>query len=414
MTVSTEPIPGETSPERATLARSLARQFRALPRSERKDWTRAAARFCRQCHESGVRLNSPPPLDPHNRWELGQVAPVPEAERRPISEQQRWQDLAILMGETLALTRRTDRFRFLRAYLQDGRRLRSCRGALDQLEETALELAARSWREAERGCLRTGAGFIAQRRKAYRIFRQANREAEAALLALLPDPDPLLRRGDACSDRGSGCTSAKVEINGRAYFLKRYDCRGIGYRLKNAVRRSRAMRVWLAAAGFGARGIPIPEPVLLIEERHGLLLGRSYILSSFHEGGERMMTLWPRLDPGSKDTLLVACAILLGRMHAMNLVHGDTNWNNILVSGPLTAPRLLLVDLDGSQTGKRVTRARALRDVQHFVRDLLRRRNRGQDRIELFLDCWERWLRPRQRRGRVAPQPLLDRYRGLA
>jgi hypothetical protein len=238
-------------------------------------------------------------------------------------------------------------------------------------------------------------------------------EAAEALTVLLRDPDHWLSSGESRSDRGSSCESAKVILAGRPYLLKRYDCRGILYRFKNAFRRSRALRSWIGAWGLLARGIAVAKPLVVMEERHGPLLGRSYILSEYLEEGQRMMDAWPHMAAPEKRRLLTQCAILLGRMNAMNMVHGDTNWNNILLFGPRSALQTALVDLDGCRPLRRLTHARALRDVDHFVRDMIRERNRADEFVECFLASWVRWLRPRQQKRRVPAHPFRQRYRGL-
>jgi tRNA A-37 threonylcarbamoyl transferase component Bud32 len=400
-------------PDGVPLTQFFTDHFPRFSPATRKSWVREAARFCRRCHEAGLRIGPNLMADLSHPWQFSLVSSPAEPSGAPLSQPQRWSDLAELLGEHFTQTRRGDRFLFLREYLQDRRRLRTMRSSLSHLEERALDKAARRWRMHETECVQTGVGFIVERSESFRVYRRSSDEAKAAVAALLPDPDRLLLSGESRSDRGSGCVSAKISLAGRPYFLKRYDCRGAWYRLKNAFRRSRAMRVWMATWGLRARDIGVPEPLVLLEERHFFLLGRSYILSSFHEEGERMMVLWPHLNAAEQSRLVAQCAILLGRIHAMNMVHGDTNWDNILVCGSAAAPRLVLVDLDGCKPVRRMTRGHALRDIHHFVRDLLRERNRGDHLLRFFLDCWVRWVRPRLRSGPVPARPFQQLYRGL-
>ncbi|MHB8708503.1 MAG: hypothetical protein ACYC9I_06475 [Desulfuromonadales bacterium] len=83
-------------------------------------------------------------------------------------------------------------------------------------------------------------------RAGFEIRRQETAEAHAALQALLPDPDIVLVRGVTCKP-GSRTHGALVIIDGRRYFLKRYNCRGWLYRFQNSVRRSRAVYTWQLA-----------------------------------------------------------------------------------------------------------------------------------------------------------------------
>jgi tRNA A-37 threonylcarbamoyl transferase component Bud32 len=397
-----------------SLVEFLACQFRGLSPASRKSWVRGAARFYRESHDTGIKVGAALITTSSPPWRFASANPAAKAPGPPLSRRHRWVDLAELLAEAFAVTRRGERFLFLRAYYaRDSLRFRTIRPLLRRLEEMALDTAARKWRLLEKACLRPGGEFVVERSGSFRVIRRSGDAAEAIVAVLLPDPDQLLRTGESRSDRGSGCVSVKVFLGGRPYFLKRYDCRGALYRLKNSFRRSRAMRVWTATWGLLARGIATPEPLVLLEERHGLLLGRSYILSSYQEGAERMMVLWPGLSAAEKVPLAARCAILLGRMHAMNMVHGDTNWDNILVCGSPAAPKLVLVDLDGCKSLRRMSQGQALRDIHHFIRDLLRERNQGEDLVGFFIDRWARWLRPRQKRGPVPVKPFQQLYRGL-
>ena len=43
-------------------------------------------------------------------------------------------------------------------------------------------------------------------------------------------------------------------------------------------------------------GVPTPEPLVCMEERHGRLLGASYLVCPFLEGCHSLFDLWPRLE----------------------------------------------------------------------------------------------------------------------
>ena len=57
-------------------------------------------------------------------------------------------------------------------------------------------------------------------------------------------------------------------------------------------------------------------------------------------------------------------------------------------------PRLLLVDFDCGRIAS-LSDARAFRDIQHFVRDLMRDRNEGDaGQRDFFVAVWKRWFFP--------------------
>ncbi len=297
--------------------------------------------------------------------------------------------LASLYSDFLTIIGRSDCLRFYRLFT-GCRRLKDEKPTLRAVEREAIQIATKRWRKDARRSLAGNDSFVAGRECGFRIHRMATPEAERALALLLPDPDKIFEEGDPLSGRGSGCSSVRVHIGDGTYFLKRYDCRGPGYRIKNVFRRSRALKVWIATWGFLARNLPVPRPLLFLEERHFRLLGRAYILSEFHDGAERLMNLWPLLQDRDKDRVLIKSAMLLGKVNRLNCIHGDTNWDNLLITDKSRFD-LIMVDLDCAKIPFRLSPARALRDIQHFVRDLCREKNAGCGKKEFFVQLWRRW-----------------------
>lgn len=300
--------------------------------------------------------------------------------------------LATLYAHFLTLVSRSECLRFYREFRRCHGRLKDERLQLRSIERMAIKTATQEWRRKNRQVMTGGGHFVSERKSGFLIHRQATLESDQVLDFLLPDPDKAFEKGEVLSGRGSGCTSVRLTIGNKMYFLKRYDCRGWGYRLKNVFRKSRALKVWKATWGFVVRDLPVPQPLLFLEERRFRLLGRAYILSEYREGAERLMTLWPRLTNSERDRVLINSAILLGRTHRFNCIHGDTNWDNLLVVDRSRLD-LLMVDLDCALVPWRLSQVRALRDVQHFVRDLCREKNVGSGKKEFFLACWRKWSR---------------------
>ena len=145
-----------------------------------------------------------------------------------------------------------------------------------------LSSTIRNWHREAQQALGSNARFVREERYGFLILRQRTPAAEAALAFLLPDPDQAFDHARILKP-GSRTHVGIVEIAGVRYVLKRYNCRGWGYRIQNAFRRSVAMRTWLVTWQYLVRGIPVPEPLLCLEERRFRLLGRAYILMEFIE-----------------------------------------------------------------------------------------------------------------------------------
>jgi len=244
------------------------------------------------------------------------------------------------------------------------------------------------WNKTAAKCLGDNDRFVVERLNGFRVFRQRTAVADRLVNALLPDPDRILDGGEVLPGRGNSCRLAKVEIDGTNYVLKRYNRRGWVYSLRHVIRRSRALRTWLAAWSFLARGVRVAEPVICLEERSCRLLGRSYVLMEYLEDTERLTTLWERLTPEYKRSLIAQAASLFGRLHRSGCIHGDTNWDNILMRQNENGYGFLLVDLDCTRVFTRVIVEKSERDIKHFLRDLDRLEPADGELHKLFVDHW--------------------------
>jgi len=214
--------------------------------------------------------------------------------------------------------------------------------------------------------------------------------ATEILRILLPDPDVVFLAGDTIPSPWSGRNTDKrrVRISDQDYFIKRYNCTGWLYRLKNMVRPSRALRSWHAAFRFLNYGVPTPEPLFCLEERHCRLLDRAYIVFPFYKDGIDLLRLWPQLDLADQEACLNRLAAVFGHMHKQGVYHGDTNWRNILVRRQDDQWLFELIDLDGCRFMKKQSKEKALRDLKHFNRDLDRHQVTLPLR-KLFHEKWE-------------------------
>jgi tRNA A-37 threonylcarbamoyl transferase component Bud32 len=233
-------------------------------------------------------------------------------------------------------------------------------------------------------------GLLRDDRAGFRIWRQPSAAAEAALASLLPDPDHALARGEIRKP-GSRAYGAVVELAGERYFLKRYNCRGRSYRWQYLLRRSRAVYTWQLARAFLERGVPVPVPLLCLEERRWRLLGRSYVLMEA-AAGSCLREAWAALAPERRGEVLTAIGRRLGRMHRRGCLHGDLKWDNIMLAEGPGEPRFCLVDLDGGRLLPFPWRAPAQKDLRRFIQDLRRAEGEGTPLEALLRRAWmEGW-----------------------
>jgi tRNA A-37 threonylcarbamoyl transferase component Bud32 len=226
-------------------------------------------------------------------------------------------------------------------------------------------------------------------RHGFRVWRQDTAAAAAALELLFPDPDEVLARGDVRKP-GSRAHGAVVDVAGKHYFLKRYNCRGTFYRLQYVLRRSRAVHTWQLAWAFLERGVPVPMPLVCLEERCCRLLGRSYVLMEA-VAGTTLRSAWPLLGDEAKEQVLTFIGTSLGRMHRQGCLHGDLKWDNIIHFVGESGPDFRLVDLDGGRLLSAPSRTLAEKDRQRFLQDL-RRAEADPRWLNLLQESWnEGW-----------------------
>ena len=122
----------------------------------------------------------------------------------------------------------------------------------------------------------------------FRFFKNSSLQGLVSLklsakaLESLQGPDTLLQNTEL--DKNSSSTTAGVvELDGKKYFLKRYNNKNFKRKLKNSLRQTRPFRVLKNSQILSAAGVFTPEVYAALNYRRGLLLESSYLLSSFLE-----------------------------------------------------------------------------------------------------------------------------------
>jgi len=248
-----------------------------------------------------------------------------------------------------------------------------------------------SFRAIDRFCRRDNACFRSERHGAFHVYRFHTSESARAMEVLLDGAEELIKSGKVYKP-GSRGYAVRVEIDGKSYFLKSYDCRSFTYRVRNAFRKSRGVTTWCSNWKMYSLGLPVPLPLLCIEERHFRLLGRSYLLTECFEDTCNLEQAWMNADEDKRADLLKKSAGLISVMHERGVIHGDLKWNNFLVDSRKADGKVYLVDLDGSTFYSGFSEKRARKDLNRFVEDL--RKNASDENSErIFLKSWQEGVR---------------------
>lgn len=107
--------------------------------------------------------------------------------------------------------------------------------------------------------------------------------------------------------------------------------------------RPRPLREFSVLLRARRRGLPVPEPLAAVVERHFAVLYRGRLLMREVVGGVSLLR-W--LDRESDADLVALLARALRDLHDAGLNHPDLNLQNVLVVARSYGPRLVFVDLD--------------------------------------------------------------------
>jgi tRNA A-37 threonylcarbamoyl transferase component Bud32 len=178
--------------------------------------------------------------------------------------------------------------------------------------------------------------------------------------------DDLMQSGQILKN-GNTCFVSRISVGGKEVVVKRYNHKGIIHSLRHTIKRSRARRSWLHAHRLEMLGIATPKPLAYIEERRGLLVWKSYILTEHVEGQKFCDLVEERnVTEGERSTAIDQVREMLERLAKYRITHGDLKHSNILVTdkGPV------LTDVDGMKVHRlsHTCRLRYKRDLECLLR----------------------------------------------
>ena len=176
----------------------------------------------------------------------------------------------------------------------------------------------------------------------------------------LMDAGQILKKGDAIY-------VSHITWNNKNIVVKRYDHKGFIHSLRHMIKKSRARKGWLYAHFLGALNIATPRALAYIEQRRGLLIWQSYLVTEYVEGQK----LWHFLrdeDVTERQKLdeIRQVVKLLDKLWKYRITHGDLKHTNVLI----TKNEPVLIDLDGMIVHRRelLYRNKRAKDMERFLR----------------------------------------------
>lgn len=172
-------------------------------------------------------------------------------------------------------------------------------------------------------------------------IRALRRDCAERLRPLLEDPDAFIAAGTPLKQGGSA-TVARVELDGRAYVIKRYNIKNLAHWLKRCWRPTRAWHSWVEGNRLAFLGIATPQPLAVWEPRRLGLRGRSYLVTEYLEAEDIIARLAPYVDAAPPEAELQALDRLFAALLRERISHGDLKGTNLLWQDG----RWALIDLD--------------------------------------------------------------------
>lgn len=185
----------------------------------------------------------------------------------------------------------------------------------------------------------------------------------------LQGPDLLLKQSKLDKD-SSSTTAGMVELDGRKYFLKRYNNKNFKRKLKNSLRQTRPFKVLKISKLLSTAGVFTPEVYAALNYRRGLLLESSYLLCSFLETARTAGQVFENLvaEESFKVFAEKICQVLV-KIHDAGILHGDVKISNIIVKpNDDKTYELGLIDLDSSRCyPEALSEKRRVRDLARLI-----------------------------------------------
>lgn len=384
------------------------------------------ARIVRRMHDAGfvhndlhggnILVNGPPGAPRLFVIDLHSVSRRP----RP-SEGARWFDLAKLLHSMMSCSTAAERERLCRVYDEtggpSGTRVTSllARGTLSSVLEPQLARMERARAKSRTArALTKSSKFDVSRADGYHVHHLRTVAPDAILPLLAAHRESLARgRGGVLKDaKRSALTRQTLLVAGasRSVIVKEFRCGSVTERLKNAVRRPRAVASWVAGHGLLVRRFGAAEPLALVLRGRGAALSESYVvMEDLGEDARADLVALARyagaLDPAArreKHGMVLAVARLFRELHAAGVYHGDLKAVNLFVQESPEGPRVVLADYDRVVFDREVSPRRRIKNLAQLSASVAVCISLA-DRLRFFreyaaddparLAAWKNWFR---------------------
>ena len=147
--------------------------------------------------------------------------------------------------------------------------------------------------------------------------------------------------------KGSRSTVKSIQVGSHELVIKIYKKMPLHRRFRYALTRSRARQSWESAQVMLAAGIPVAQPLALLEEHQLGIPSRAALLMET-ASGEDLLGLVERneLTPDQIATIAQSLQSIFCTMRVAKITHGDLKATNIIIDRDLQP---VFIDIDAAQ-----------------------------------------------------------------
>jgi tRNA A-37 threonylcarbamoyl transferase component Bud32 len=324
------------------------------------------------------------------------------------------QNLALLDHYFWLRSSRTDRYRFLKAYLASrSEPAPDVRAFAHMIENSTRLWAERLWRRWGRRCLGSNKYFEVYLGRTTRCVASRDLDPSEAQ-ALLANPDlPFERPGSVLLKNSRTTTVAETTMMVRGsptqVVYKRFNRKKLLDPLLTLFRPSRAWRSWQAGQHLVSRGIATPQNLAFLSRRRTFweaplfwrLPHETYLITVKEPNAVDLMTytrqVLPQYPPDLRRkrirSLTIALAELVRALHDRSLSHRDLKASNILINvDSFTGHnRLSLIDLVGVRLQHPIPKSRRVQNLARLCVSLDLTHGRTRTDLLRFLRLYLPW-----------------------
>ncbi len=197
-------------------------------------------------------------------------------------------------------------------------------------------------------CLRTSKRHLQIKAGSYIAMFDRGFCQDAESLEFIEIIDTLMDKGQILKNDDTSYVS-RLTWNSKDVVVKRYNHKGFIHSLRHTIKRSRARRGWLHGHRLGMLNIATPKPLAYIEQRRGLLVWQSYLVTKYVEG-QKLYDFLRNSNVADEQRSIAMQQVknLLDKMGKCRITHGDLKHTNILITDNGT----VLTDLDAMKAHK--------------------------------------------------------------